>query len=94
MMHRDPEPCTNANGVLKLVLRQGAAAAGVGVVVGLGAAWGLTRLLSSMLFEVSAADPVSFGLAAILLFSATLFASYLPARRVTKIDPIEVLRTE
>jgi predicted permease len=82
------------NGVLKLVLRQGAAAAGVGVVVGLGAAWGLTRLLSSMLFEVSAADPVSFGLAAILLFSATLFASYLPARRVTKIDPIEVLRTE
>jgi predicted permease len=83
-----------ANGVLRLVLQQGAVAAGLGVVVGIGAALGLTRLLSSMLFEVNAADPLSFGLAAVLLFSATLLASYIPARRVTKIDPIEVLRSE
>jgi predicted permease len=81
-------------GVLQLVLRQGAAAAAVGIVVGVGAAWGLTRLLSTLLFEVSAADPASFGLAAGVLFVTTLIASYLPARRVTRIDPIEVLRTE
>jgi putative ABC transport system permease protein len=80
--------------VLFLVLRQGASAAAVGVFVGLGLAWGVTRLLSSLLFEVDPADPVTFGLAASLLFGATLLASYLPARRVTRIDPIEVLRTE
>ena len=83
-----------ATGVLGLVLRQGIAAAAVGVVVGLGAAWGLTRLLSSLLFGVSAADPLSFGVAALLLFAATFVASYVPARKVTRIDPIEVLRTE
>jgi predicted permease len=83
-----------SNEVEMLVLRQGAAAAGVGVLVGLGAAWGITRLLSSLLFEVSAADPVTYGLAATLLFAATLLATYLPARRVTRIDPVQVLRTE
>jgi putative ABC transport system permease protein len=83
-----------ASGVLGLVLRQGIFTAVVGVMVGLGVAWGLARMLSSLLFGVSPSDPLSFGLAALLLFVATLLAGYLPARRVTRIDPIEVLRTE
>jgi len=82
------------NGVLKLMLLQGAAAAGVGVLAGLALAWGLTRLLASLLFEVSATDPVTYLLAGSLLFAVTLLASYLPARRVTRIDPIEVLKSE
>ncbi len=82
------------NGVLRLMLLQGAAAAGVGVVVGLGIAWGITRLLSSFLFGVSATDPMTYLSAGSLLFAVTLLASYLPARRVTRIDPIEVLRSE
>jgi len=82
------------NGVLKLMVLQGAAAAGVGVVVGLGIALGLTRLLSSLLFEVSAADPVTYLLAGSLMLSVTLLATYLPARKVTSIDPIEVLKSE
>jgi ABC-type antimicrobial peptide transport system permease subunit len=83
-----------ANEVEMLVLRQGAVATGMGVLVGLAAAWGVTRLLSSLLFEVGATDPITYGLAASLLFTATLLASYLPARRVTRIDPIQVLRAE
>lgn len=77
-----------------LLLRQGAAAAGVGIAVGLGVALLVTRLLSSLLFEVSAADPVVYLLAASLLFAATLLATYLPARRAARVDPIEVLRAE
>jgi predicted permease len=82
------------SGVLRLILLQGATAAAVGVVVGLGVAWGTTRLLSSLLFGVSATDSVTYLLAGSLLFAVTLLASYLPARRVTRIDPIEVLRSE
>ncbi len=82
------------NGVLKLMVLQGAATAGVGVVVGLGIALGLTRLLSSLLFEVSAADPVTYLLAGLLMLAVTLLASYLPARRIARIDPIEVLKSE
>jgi putative ABC transport system permease protein len=81
-------------GAIMHFFRQGAAAAGAGILAGLGAAWGITRLLSSLLFEVSAADPVTYFLAAALLFAATLLATYLPARRAARIDPIEVLRAE
>ena len=80
--------------MLRLVLLQGATAAGVGVFIGLGVAWGLTRLLTSLLFEVRAVDPLTYLSAASLLLTVTLLASYLPARRVTRIDPIQVLRSE
>ncbi len=83
-----------ATGVIGLMLRQGVGAAAIGVIFGLGAAWASTRLFSSLLFGVSAVDPVSFASAALLLLAATSLASYIPARRVTRIDPIEVLRTE
>jgi len=69
-----------------------ATAAGVGVFVGLGVVWGVTRLLTSLRFEVRPVDPLTCLLAVSLLLAVTLLASCLPARRVTRIDPIQVLR--
>ena len=53
-----------------------------------------TRVLKSMLFEVKAGDPVVFGAVALVLFAATLAATYVPARRAAGVDPMEALRTE
>ncbi len=77
-----------------MVLRQGMILAGIGVVVGLVAAVGLTRLMSSLLFGVEATDPVTFGVAAALLTAVALVASYLPALRASRTDPLEALRFE
>ncbi len=80
--------------VLSLVLKQGAklalAGAGVGIVVGLM----LMRVMASVLYEVSSADPVSFAGAAVLLILIALVACYLPARRAMRVDPIVALRYE
>jgi hypothetical protein len=75
-------------------MRQGATVAGIGVLLGLGTAWGFARLLSSLLFEVGTVDPLTYSLAASALFGAALLATYVPARRVTQIDPTEALRRE
>ncbi|HKB64556.1 MAG TPA: ABC transporter permease [Pyrinomonadaceae bacterium] len=80
--------------VLRMVLGQGMRVALIGIVIGLGAAFVLTRLLTSMLFEVSATDPRTFSIVAALLGAVAFFACYIPARRATKVDPLVALRYE
>ena len=77
-----------------MVLRQGLGVAVVGVVVGLGVAAAATRVMGSLLFEVSTHDPVTFGAAALALTAVSALATYLPARRVARIDPVVALRSE
>lgn len=80
--------------VLKLVLHQGMKLVAVGVGIGLTAALILSRVLQSMLFNVSATDPLTFVSIALLLMGVTLIATWLPARRATRVDPVVVLRDE
>jgi putative ABC transport system permease protein len=80
--------------VLWLVLRKGLALTGVGLAIGLGGAFAATRLLTSMLFEVKPSDPMILASVAVLVTVVSLSASYIPARRATKIDPMVALRHE
>ena len=80
--------------ILRLILGRGGKLAGLGVVVGLAAALGLTRLMTSMLYGVGATDPLTFSAVAILLTLIALAACYIPARRATRVDPVEALRYE
>jgi predicted permease len=80
--------------VLRMVLKQAAKLALVGVAIGIGAALGLTDLMRSLLFGVSAHDPLTFAAVAGLLIMVALLASYLPARRAMLVDPIVALRYE
>jgi putative ABC transport system permease protein len=80
--------------VLRLVLGQGARIAFFGVAIGLAAAAALGRLLSTLLFSVSASDPITFAAVAVLLISVALLACYIPARRAMRVDPLIALRHE
>jgi predicted permease len=80
--------------VFGMILRQGARLAGFGILIGLIAALGVTRLMASFLFGVQPTDPLTFVTVSLLLVGTALLACYLPARRATRVDPIVALRYE
>ena len=80
--------------VLKLVVRKGMALAVIGAAIGLVASLALTRLMRSLLFEVTPTDWLTFVIASIVLLTVALLACYIPARRATKLDPLIALRYE
>jgi len=80
--------------LLRLVVGQGLLLAGAGVTIGLGAAFGLARVMSSLLFGVKATDAATFAAVAAVLSTVAVLACYIPARRATRVDPIIALRCE
>jgi len=84
-----------SEGVVKwMVLRHGLLVTGVGIALGLAAAIGLSRLMSSLLFGVTPLDPATYGATAAVLLIAAMAATYIPARRAATVDPMETLRGE
>jgi putative ABC transport system permease protein len=81
-----------ASDVLRMVVWRGMRLALIGVSLGVAAALALTRVMKNLLFNVSATDPATFALIALLLVGVALIASYIPARRATKVDPLQALR--
>jgi putative ABC transport system permease protein len=80
--------------IMSMVLKQGMVLVLIGVGLGLGAALLLTRLMSRLLYQVSATDPLTFVAISVLLIMVALLACYIPARRATKVDPLVALRYE
>jgi predicted permease len=80
--------------VLWMVLRESLAVVALGIVLGLAAAWGATRAVSSMLYGLKPTDPVTMAAATLLLFGVAALAGYLPARRASRLDPMVALRYE
>jgi putative ABC transport system permease protein len=80
--------------VLRLVVGQGLRMTGLGIGIGLAGALLLTRLMQSLVFGISTSDPATFAAVVVTLALVALLASYVPARRATKVDPMQALRTE
>jgi putative ABC transport system permease protein len=82
------------NDVLRMVVGQGMRLAALGISIGLALAFGLTWLMKALLFGVSATDPLTFAVVALVLALVALLACWIPARRATKVDPMIALRCE
>ena len=80
--------------VLRGVVGQGMTLTGIGIVVGLLGGWGLSRVLASLLYGVTATDPLTFVGTAGLLAIVALLATWIPARRASRVDPAKALRSE
>jgi hypothetical protein len=80
--------------ILKLVLGQGVRFIGIGIVLGLAAAWALTRAMSKLLIGVSSTDPITYVVAVAILAGVALLACYIPARRAAMVEPLVALRYE
>lgn len=80
--------------LIRMVLQQGLVLVAVGAITGLGLAFALSRFMSALLYGVAPSDPLTFGASAVLVLVVGLAASYLPARRVSSVDPVIALRTE
>jgi putative ABC transport system permease protein len=80
--------------IIRLVIKQGMWLVVVGLAVGLAGAFAVTRLMTSLLFQVKPGDPLTFVAVAALLSAVALLACYIPARRATKVDPMTALRYE
>jgi ABC-type lipoprotein release transport system permease subunit len=78
----------------RMFVRHGLLLAGIGAALGLGVAVAVTRLMSSLLFGISALDPVTYAVVSAVLIAAAALASYVPARRATAVDPVVALRAE
>ena len=77
-----------------MFIRQGLVLTAIGIAIGLGAAVAVMRLMTTLLFHVSPVDPLTYVIVALVLMTATLLASYVPARRISRVDPAVAMRAE
>jgi putative ABC transport system permease protein len=80
--------------VVAMVVRQAVALAVAGLVIGLAMAFGATRLMTSLLFQVTPSDSATYAIVAVALLAVAILASYLPARRAARIDPVRAIKYE
>jgi putative ABC transport system permease protein len=80
--------------LMRMFVRHGLVLVGIGIVVGLGAAMGLSRLMASLLYGIHPMDPITYAAVPVVLGVASVLASYLPARRAAAVDPVDALKAE